>query len=107
MLFVIQTTTTNFTWIFRLLNKTLELMHRMLNISCKALIKGNITKSKVMNDMLNHTLQFLALFLWKDQSKRIQVLTRHLLFHDKQDYKNTQICVGPDLLAFFQGQSHH
>ena len=87
MLFVIQTTTTNFTWIFRLLNKTLELMHRMLNISCKALIKGNFTESKVMNDMLNHTLQFLALFLWKDQSKRIQVLTRHLLFHAVSNLK--------------------
>ena len=87
MLFVIQTTTTNFTWIFRLLNKTLELMHRMLNISCKALIKGNFTESKVMNDMLNQTLQFLALFLWKDQSKRIQVLTRHLLFHAVSNLK--------------------
>ena len=49
MLFVIQTTTTNFTWIFRLLYKTLELMHRMPNITIK---------SKVMPVMLNQTLQF-------------------------------------------------
>ena len=45
------------------------------------------------------------IFLWRDQSKNSSVKTRH--FHDKQDYKNTQIGVGPDLLAFFQGQSHH
>ena len=47
-------------------------------------------------------LPFRLMFVWCVHI----LLTRHL-FHDKQDYENTQIGVGPDLLAFFQGQSHH